>query len=187
MLRNGGTRVLVRGLKSSPRFSSPRKLSTIPLSSASLPLPSCSLSLKRPQSLRITEYRPRSLAIQWYATTSGPPFDHIDAKKEAKIAGKKLEVDPEDVSTNSSVRSVFEEGQGQEEVDMLAGVKQDLVCFGYPVPCIANKRRSKLSGRPSFSVMSLAKHITLDLLVSSPTSQRPFLQFTLPGTSTMQH
>lgn len=67
------------------------------------------------------------------ATPRGPgtPFDHIDQKREEKLAKSEIDVDPKNVSSDSSVRHVFgEEGVEEEEdqTDMLAGVKQDLVC-----------------------------------------------------------
>ena len=73
-------------------------------------------------------------ALQRYATTTHPgpgtPYDHIDKKHEAKVANKEIESHPEEVSTHSSVRYVLgEEGVEDKEsdVDMLAGVKSDLV------------------------------------------------------------
>jgi len=76
--------------------------------------------------------------LQRYATSvptgPGTPFDHIDKKHEGKVAKKPLEPHPDDVSPASSVRHVLgEEGveDKEKDVDMLAGVKADLVCFKY--------------------------------------------------------
>lgn len=91
-----------------------------------------SLGAKRPSTLAIALHKPIATALQRYASTHpGTAFDHIDKKKEEKIAKSEIEADPDAVSIDSSVRHVFgEEGveEREKETDMLAGVKQDLVC-----------------------------------------------------------
>ena len=76
-------------------------------------------------------YKATSTALLRYASTKpGTPFDHIDTKEEKKLAKSEIEPNPEEVSELSSVRQVFhEEGVEDKErdVDMLAGVKSDLV------------------------------------------------------------
>lgn len=57
----------------------------------------------------------------------------IDKEGERKVAQKKLEVDPERVSSKSTVRSAFEpspetsESSQEGEEDLLKGVKNDMV------------------------------------------------------------
>ena len=95
------------------------------------------MSLRRPSSLALNPHRPISAALQRYATSvptgSGTPFDHIDKKHEGKVAKSTIEPHPSDVSPSSSVRHVLgEEGvveDRERDIDMLAGVKADLVGF----------------------------------------------------------
>ena len=90
-----------------------------------------SLGAKWPSTLALAPHKPVATALQRYASTHpGTAFDHIDQKREDKIAKTEIPADPEAVSTDSSVRHVFsEEGveEPEKETDMLAGVKQDLV------------------------------------------------------------
>ena len=68
-----------------------------------------------------------------YASTTHTPFDHLTAKGEQKVANTEITPHPDEVSTESSVRHVLsEEGVEEEEkdIDMLAGVKSDLVWLG---------------------------------------------------------
>ena len=92
------------------------------------------MSLRRPSRLAINPHKPISAALQRYATTvptgPGTPFDHIDKKHEQEVAKSPLEPHPDEVSVDSSVRHVFrEEGveNKEDDIDMLAGVKSDLV------------------------------------------------------------
>lgn len=66
-------------------------------------------------------------------TGPGTPFDHIDKKHEEKVAKSTIEPHSSAVSPSSSVRHVLgEEGvvdDKEREIDMLAGVKADLVGF----------------------------------------------------------
>ncbi|KAI9673229.1 MAG: hypothetical protein M1817_003092 [Caeruleum heppii] len=83
----------------------------------------------RSKSLALRPYQLTRLSLQRYATTPTSPVDHVDAKRESRIAEKELSADPELVSTDSSVRHVFrEEGveQPERDIDMLAGIKSDL-------------------------------------------------------------
>ena len=68
--------------------------------------------------------------VRYAATHPGTPFDFIDKKGEQKVAETKIEQHPEEVSAESSVRHVLhEEGVEEKErdIDMLAGVKSDMV------------------------------------------------------------
>lgn len=62
--------------------------------------------------------------------------DHIDIKHEKEVAKTPLERHPDEVSTTSSVHEIFHEqgvdeeaqrAQREDDGDMLAGVKNDLV------------------------------------------------------------
>lgn len=68
------------------------------------------------------------VAKQQYA--SGPPYDKIDSEAEAKIAAKRLEPHPDQVSTESSVGHVSEQKAQAEKADEAAnmggGLKNDL-------------------------------------------------------------
>ena len=94
-------------------------------------------SNRRPQVLQPLVARPTTISLL-YATKAGPPkpeppkpeppFDHVDLKAEDKFAHETLHAHPEQVSTGSSVRHVFEHGQARQTDDpeMLAGIKADL-------------------------------------------------------------
>lgn len=77
----------------------------------------------------LTPFKPVCRVLQRYASTH-TPYDHIDKRQEEGIAKMPLEQHPEAVSVDSTVRHVMrEEGVENQErdIDMLAGVKSDLV------------------------------------------------------------
>ena len=85
--------------------------------------------IRRVPPTALASFKPVSRVLQRCATTS-PPYDHIDKKKEEGIAKTAIEPHPEEVSVDSTVRHVMrEEGveDRERDVDMLAGVKADLV------------------------------------------------------------
>ena len=92
-----------------------------------------SLSIKSHPTLALALHRPATTTLLRYASTaSGPPYDHINTKREDKISHKELKQHPERVSEDSTVRHVFrEEGVEEDEKspDMMKGVKADLVSF----------------------------------------------------------
>lgn len=91
-----------------------------------------SLAAKRPQ-VAAPQFRPVLIPQLRYATKTGvPKHDKIDVAAERKLGSKELESDPEAVTTDSSVRQVFESSQApieEEDNEVLRGVKQDLVSF----------------------------------------------------------
>ena len=122
LLRSGGARIFMKYTTSSPVRSE--------LASASLQARLHSLArqsrVKAPSKLALLPFRPCSLALQRYAST----IDPLSQRSEDKTGNTELEHHPEAVSTESSVRHVFrEEGVDEQEkdVDMLAGIKSDLV------------------------------------------------------------
>ena len=127
MIRSGAPRSFTRSLTHLTR-STTRKPFAPAVIRAQLATSSRSLVARWPATLAIAPHKPAVAALQRNA--SGTAFDHIDQKRESKIAKTEIPVDPEAVSSDSSVRQVFSE-QGVEEpekeTDMLAGVKQDLV------------------------------------------------------------
>jgi hypothetical protein len=84
------------------------------------------MNKKRPQVL-FSLSRPTATSLL-YATKSEPPYDHTDTKAEAKLAEQPIAPHPEAVSSGSSVRHVFEQGQGPkpDEDQILGGIKADL-------------------------------------------------------------
>ncbi|KAL2056800.1 hypothetical protein ABVK25_003195 [Lepraria finkii] len=87
------------------------------------------LSLQKPSTLALALRKPLSTSLQRHATKPGTPYDHIDQKHEEAVVREKLEPNPEEVSTTSSVHQVFHEKgveEGEKDEDMLAGVKADL-------------------------------------------------------------
>ena len=96
------------------------------------------LVLRKPRTVALTLCRPLSTSLQRYATHPGNPFDKIDKKHEEALEREELEQHPEEVSATSSTHHVFSE-KGVEErepdIDMLAGVKADLVGFTWYLRC----------------------------------------------------
>lgn len=92
---------------------------------AQLSTSTCHRAIKHSNTLTLTSRNPLTNALVRYQTTGS-----IDHKAEQKIAQQPLKPDPEAVSMQSSVGQVsHQEGAEKQEkdVDMLAGVKQDLV------------------------------------------------------------
>jgi hypothetical protein len=82
------------------------------------------LNNRRPQVL-LSLSRPKAASLL-YATKTGP-YDPLDPKEEKKVLESEIEAHPEAVSAGSSVRHVFEEGQGvKKEDEMLGGIKADI-------------------------------------------------------------
>ena len=70
----------------------------------------------------------------WFASSSKPPPPRIqserDPEEEKRFGQQKLESDPEHVSTQSSVRHLFEPDDPKTEAEkpVSSGLKHDLVC-----------------------------------------------------------
>ncbi|KFY08478.1 hypothetical protein V492_06195 [Pseudogymnoascus sp. VKM F-4246] len=87
-----------------------------------------SLAAKRPQAA-LPQFRPVLIPQLRFATKTGvPKHDKIDVEAEKRLARETLESDPEAVTSDSSVRQVFESSQApvEEDNEVLRGVKQDL-------------------------------------------------------------
>ncbi|KFY23215.1 hypothetical protein V493_06008 [Pseudogymnoascus sp. VKM F-4281 (FW-2241)] len=89
-----------------------------------------SLAAKRPQTVVLPQFRPVLIAQLRYATKTGvPKHDKIDVAAEKKLRDAKLQSNPEAVTSDSSVRHVFESSQApveEEDNEVLRGVKDDL-------------------------------------------------------------
>ncbi|CZR58170.1 probable MNN4-regulates the mannosylphosphorylation [Phialocephala subalpina] len=122
MLRTTATRSLLKSFTKAPTARPSYSAASVKFRNA----PTISqLSNRRPQASELIA-RPATVSL-FYATKSGPPFDEIDKKKEAKYAKEKIEPHPEEVSLRSSTRYVFEEGQGDKSKGELhGGMKADL-------------------------------------------------------------
>ena len=66
-------------------------------------------------------YRPITASVQRYAT-----LDPVDKKHEEALAKEKLQPHPDAVSASSSTVPVLELSE-EQDVDMLKGVKADIV------------------------------------------------------------
>lgn len=132
-----------------------------------------SLAAKRPQVASPPQFRPVHIITQLrYVTKTGvPKHDKIDVEAEKKIASAKLERNPEAVTTDSSVRQVFESSQApaEEDNEVLRGVKDDFVSLN--LVSLAGLRteshfvilpnfHSKRSKTPSLSVRCLENRTT---------------------------
>ena len=79
--------------------------------------------------LALSVYKPLPTALLRYASTA-VPGDDIDLKREEKIGEKKMRAHPERVSAESTTHPMFHEvatKDDEENVDMMAGIRQDLV------------------------------------------------------------
>lgn len=131
MLRSPASRLLVRSLNAAN--AQPLRLSfTAASNKAPLTSRLCTLSnSRRPQNGTAASLKPVPSALsqrQRYASTQ---WDKPDLKAEKDIAQKKLEAHPELVSSTSSTHPVFSEigtPEPEKEVDMMKGIKQDVVC-----------------------------------------------------------
>jgi hypothetical protein len=121
MLRSTATRSLLKSSTKAPISRTSYSAASAKLCNAT---PLRQLSNKRPQVLKLFG-RPSTISLL-YATKSRPPYDHIDPKAEAQFAKEKIKPHPDEVSVGSSVRHVFEEGQGPKEQETESAMIQDL-------------------------------------------------------------
>jgi hypothetical protein len=126
MLRSAATRALLRSMAANPAATSPvrqhfrSQLCSVSRASPlapTKPLASKTLALVRHQS-----------------TGDRKPIDNIDKKAEAEIAQKEIKPHPELVSSTSTTHSAINSeldqarrGHHEDETEMLAGVKGDIV------------------------------------------------------------
>ena len=130
MLRSGHAASITRSSLRYVSSSTSRTTATLARVHDLRPHVSNKLSLQKPLTLALALRKPLSTSLQRYATKPGTPYDHVDKKHEETVVHEKLEPNPEEVSTTSSVHQVFHEKGVEEEEkdeDMLAGVKADLV------------------------------------------------------------
>lgn len=119
MLRTTATRSLLRSFTHAP---SARWAGRAASSQCRNAAPLRQWNSSRPQVLAAIA-RPSTTAS--FSATKLP--DQIDTQAEERAAHAKIESNPEDVAGGSSVRHVFEEGQGEKGgPDMSAGIKADL-------------------------------------------------------------
>jgi hypothetical protein len=124
MLRSTPARSLLKSFTKVPIVRSSFSAASIQFRNAS---PLRQLNNNRPQ-VRISTSRPTTLSLLYATTKAGPPFDKIDEKAEQKLAQQHIEPHPSEVSSESSVRHVFEEGQGSEAKgeEMTGAIASDL-------------------------------------------------------------
>jgi len=130
MLRNPASRAILRS------FANVGAKPARPMINGALQRPQlasqlCTLSSKRPQRIAVALNRSVTATFQRHASSAQPPhFDKVNTKAEDKLAHQKLEAHPELVSSTSSIHPLNSEIGVQEqekEVDMLAGMRSDLV------------------------------------------------------------
>lgn len=121
LLRSAASRSVLRSF-----ISAPSSISRTPIrstfSKAQLASPLSSVNVKRPQLLSLAAYRPISTSVQKYATLDGINRKH----DEEEAAKKKLEANPDAVSVSSSTVPIIDLAQ-EKDIDMLKGVKADMV------------------------------------------------------------
>jgi len=122
MMRTGATRALLRPFSCSKAAAAPglRFTHAAAFKNAGL--------VKRTESLAMSAYRPTVTSlVRSYATIPGVTRD---SNKEHEVAQGKLAADPALVSSSSSTHAVFSEvgtEAKEEDVDMMAGIRSDLV------------------------------------------------------------
>ena len=128
MLRTTTTRPI---LKSLFKVSAIRSSYNVTASSIKNTITTRSLGSKRPKAITSTPIRLGTTALLRYATAAKPPLDKVNTDAERKTLDKQLQANPDDVTGASSVRAVFEASpkKGDEDGDMLGGIKADLVRF----------------------------------------------------------
>jgi len=83
------------------------------------------LSGRRPRVSSLSPIALSTTSLLRYATKGGPPFDKIDAKAEKEVLEKIIQPDPASVSSDSSVRQVFEYSQNKEASEVQGGIRGD--------------------------------------------------------------
>ena len=128
MLRIPPVRNIVQSLAKQHVSLAGRRPQSLGMTSFRLISTNHSISEKRPQCFSLAFHQLAVTSLQRYATATKPLSDRIDKKAEAKIAKEKLEPHPEEVSLGSSVVHAMDMPSSKErDIDMLAGVKADLV------------------------------------------------------------
>ena len=156
MLRSGPACSLARA---SLRFPTPRHASHLAKYSPRPVTPRIQ-NLKRSQNLALVTYRPLTTSLQRHAAA----ISDKEAQIEKEVQKEELVPHPEEVTSTSTVHQVFHEKGVQEEeedIDMLAGVKSDLVrpiWFGKPIESnnqqLTTVLSRELSRKPLHSTMS---------------------------------
>ena len=132
MLRSGGAASLSRASLRCVSSTSARTTRHLPHASILSKQAPRSIGAQNRATFALILHKPLSTSLQRYATHPGGPFDKIDTKHEEVVEHEKMVPHPEEVSESSSVHQVFHEKGVEEQeadVDMLAGVKSDLVRF----------------------------------------------------------
>lgn len=137
MLRSGsGSRPLARSILRLPS-SNTRSTSSLAPVETRWPLVSRVCAIERRKNLAVTRHKLPTTSLQKYASSKvyvHPTPEQI-AKEQEKMNTRVYERHPDKVSSVSTVRRIFHE-QGEEppeeeeeDIDMLAGVKSDLVRY----------------------------------------------------------
>ena len=126
MLRSGHAASIARSSFRHVSFTTSRTTATLTRVRGLRPHISNKASFQKPSTLALTLRKPLSTSLQRCAG----PYDSIDRKHEEAVEHEKLQPNPEEVSTTSSVHEIFHEKgveQPERDEDMLAGVKSDWV------------------------------------------------------------
>lgn len=132
MLRSGGAASLSRAALRYVSSTSGRTTSNLAYASHLQQQTPRLTGAQNRAALALVPHKPFSTSLQRYSTHPGNPYDKIDTKHEEVVEHEKIEAHPEEVSALSSVHQVFQEKgveEEQQDEDMLAGVKADLVGF----------------------------------------------------------
>ena len=190
MLRNGATRLAWRSATAPvarPAASLPRTVSPLQRTTQFGSMASIS-----PRPAHMNRLKPVQAAMLRRGISEKIPETQKQA--ENKYAHESIKPTPETVSSTSSTHPIFSEigtENPQREVDMMAGVKHDVVrklayCRSHIISywIIANLSRAQFV-KPSIYPRCLEKPTTWVSLEHYPTSALPYLLYTSLGKSTM--
>lgn len=126
MFRSNATRSLLKRFPKAPVARSSYSAASTKLRN---PIPLQQFRNVRPQ-VQASLGRPTTTFLLFATKSNGPPFDKIDLKAEAKLAGQKIAPHPDLVSLGSSTRHVFEHSQAppkdESSDEMLGAMKSEL-------------------------------------------------------------
>jgi len=191
MMRTGASRALLRPF-ATPTSNRARFAHNI--AQRSLFGQQNSVAGKKLQPLALTAFRGANTALVRNYASSVVPGSTQDIGKEKKLAEEPLASSPQFVSSDSSTHPVFSEHgtkQQEDDVDMMAGIKHDLVSASVGRENWTEANRfsllySRKSSRTPSLWMKFQGRLTMSVLpVLCHTSLHPLLQFSAHLRSTL--
>lgn len=133
MLRNGASRLALRSV-AAPKSARPAASFTRTTPQLQWATQFGSLAARRPQLAQATAVQLKPASAILRRSLADKTLTEGQKQAESRYAHEKIKPTPETVSSTSSTHPMFSEvgaEQPQNEVDMMAGVKHDVVCTRY--------------------------------------------------------